>query len=68
MARTEAATVRAVIDADGCVRSAELVGAAVHPDWGDRVLSTISEWVFDPARLDGVPVPVFFLTTSTASW
>ncbi|HVS15228.1 MAG TPA: tetratricopeptide repeat protein [Thermoanaerobaculia bacterium] len=64
MRATEVATVRAVIDVDGCVVAPRVEGAA-HPEWASEVLETASFWAFDPARLGGVPVPVLFDLTFT---
>jgi hypothetical protein len=62
MRATEDVSVRAVIDVDGCVTRPEIVGPA-HPEWAGEVLEAVSLWAFDPARLEGVPVPVLFHIT-----
>jgi tetratricopeptide (TPR) repeat protein len=52
-------TIRAVIDVDGCVVDPTVVGSD-HGEWKAEVLQTVSVWTFDPARIEGVAVPVFF--------
>ena len=50
-----------VIDVDGTVRDARLV-SGINPELDRAFLESVKGYLFEPATLDGKPVPVkFFL-------
>lgn len=55
----------AVISRTGCVRSVGLTAQSPYPQLNASVLAALSQWTFEPARLDGKPIDVIFdLTVS----
>lgn len=54
-----ALTAQVVIDVDGTVRDAELV-SGVNPELDAAFLESVEGYLFEPATLDGKPVPVKF--------
>lgn len=56
------AIVRAVIDRDGTVTSTEVVETE-HEDLGVAAAEAIRTWTFEPATLEGEPVPVYYHLT-----
>lgn len=52
--------VEAVISREGCIRAAHLVTQSPYGDLNAAALLALSQWRFDPGRLDGVPVEVIF--------
>lgn len=54
--------VRTVIDRKGKVASTEVVEAG-RDDFGVAAIAAISEWTFEPATLEGEPVPVYYHLT-----
>lgn len=54
---------RLLIDADGCVTSVEVVEATTSM-WAEAVKASAMNWVYQPAQMDGKPVPVFSNVTT----
>lgn len=61
--RRVSATVEAVIEADGRVRDAWY--ACGDREWAEAVAIAVRKWMFQPARQNGVAIPVRFRLTST---
>jgi TonB family protein len=55
--------VQVVLDADGKPHSPLITDKAPAPSLAYSVLETIRQWEFEPARLDGEPVPVYYTLT-----
>jgi TonB family protein len=58
--------VKAIIDATGFVRQPQIV-QGLDADLDAVVLDTMSRWRFEPATLDGTPVPVYYQLVSRFS-
>jgi len=56
-------TLECVITREGCVRSVNLLVQSPYPALNGAALQAISQWTFEPGRLDGVPVDVRFILT-----
>jgi TonB family protein len=52
-----------VITREGCVRSVNLLLQSPYPELNGAALQAVSQWTFEPGRLDGVPVDVQFNLT-----
>jgi TonB family protein len=51
-----------LIDREGCIQQARILkGLPMGLD--KAALDAVKQWVFEPARLDGKPVPVFYVVT-----
>ncbi len=50
--------VELVIDAQGRVREAEVLGDGIHPELDKLALDAVRQWLFEPARVDGEAVAV----------
>lgn len=50
--------VQAVVDADGIVRRARVIGS-LNPQLDAQALSAVHEWSFQPGTIDGRPTPVW---------
>lgn len=53
-------TVEAVIAYTGCVRSLTLLQQSPFPELNGAALEAISQWTFEPGRVNGQPVDVIF--------
>jgi len=56
-----AVVLEAVISRHGCVRSARVLRSI--PDLDSAALWATTQWLFEPARLDGAPVPAVMTVT-----
>lgn len=50
----------AVISKSGCIRSMQLLEQSPYPELNGAALLALSQWRFEPGRLNGVPVDVIF--------
>jgi protein TonB len=57
---------QAVIDAEGNVTNIDLI-KGLPLGLSESAMKTVKEWKFEPARRDGVPVPVYFTLTVSFS-
>lgn len=57
------ATVEAEIGADGIVRAVCIRSG--NPQWAAVLQDAVRQWQFEPATMDGKPVPVRFVVTAT---
>jgi TonB family protein len=51
-------SIDAIIDTDGRVLAARVMGAHTHPDFADAALEAVRQWLFTPTLLNGIPVEV----------
>lgn len=58
-----ALTMEAVITSRGCVRDIRLLTQSPWPELNGSSVVALSEWTFEPARINGVPVDVLFNLT-----
>jgi TonB family protein len=57
-----AVIVESIIDAEGCVTGAHVVGA-LDPGLDQAALTAVRHWVFQPAEIKGKPVKVYYTLT-----
>jgi len=57
------AIVQTVVSTDGKVVRMQVMRAPAAPGLDDALVDALRRWRFEPARLDGEPVPVFFMVT-----
>jgi TonB family protein len=55
--------VRVVVDAEGRVRSPEVIEKLSTPGLSYAALTALREWKFEPASLEGKPIPVYYILT-----
>ena len=53
----------AVISRSGCIRSMQLLKQSPYPELNGAALVALSQWRFEPGRLNGAPVDVIFHLT-----
>jgi TonB family protein len=54
----------AIIDSEGCVTDPHVL-KGLDRELDRKTLDTVKDWVFEPARLEGVPVKVYYTLTIT---
>ena len=64
--RGHAMTVEVVVDREGRAHSPVVIGGAENPGKVYFLLSSLSSWRFEPARVAGEPVPALFRIDDTA--
>ncbi len=62
-ARIGIAIVQVVVSANGTIARMQVVRAPDLPGLTDALVAALRRWRFEPARLDGEPVPVYFMVT-----
>lgn len=55
--------VEAIISRTGCIRNLRLVKPAPSRELNTSAILAVSQWIFQPATIDGIPVPVRFNLT-----
>ena len=53
--------IRSILAPSGCVANARVIKSIPRLDWA--ALAAVSQWMFEPARIDGTPMPVVMTVT-----